>query len=160
VWRQVELSDCWYEKSGQPFCVKRNSETHTFNLCCPRETVSIMYPWCVFVALPLQHVMHIRHIAFCRLPRLQYFPTLCHKHHNFCKKVTETKMCVVIFCTTFVWNISHSKKNWTRCDQNCISVCCMYSTGYCGGQSVLKLYIGLLHVQYRLLWWSERMKNV
>ena len=23
-------------------------------------------------------------------------------------------MCVLIFCTTFVWNISHSKKNWGR----------------------------------------------
>jgi hypothetical protein len=25
--------------------------------------------------------------------------------------------CVLIFSTTFVWNISHSKKNWTRYDK-------------------------------------------
>jgi len=29
-------------------------------------------------------------------------------------------MCVLIFFTTFVWNISHSKNKWARCDKNCI----------------------------------------
>jgi len=38
-------------------------------------------------------------------------------------------MCVLIFCTTFVWNISHSKKNWARCDQTCILVF-MWNTRY------------------------------
>jgi hypothetical protein len=28
------------------------------------------------------------------------------------KNVTEHKMCVLIFSTVFVWNISLSKKNW------------------------------------------------
>jgi len=31
-------------------------------------------------------------------------------------------MCVLIFCATFVWNISHSEKNRVRYDQKCISV--------------------------------------
>jgi hypothetical protein len=35
------------------------------------------------------------------------------------RKVTEHKMCVLIFCTTFVWNISHSKKKWARYGQKC-----------------------------------------
>ena len=30
------------------------------------------------------------------------------------EKVIGHKMCVLIFSVTFVWNISHSKKNWTR----------------------------------------------
>jgi len=47
-------------------------------------------------------------------PALQYFYTLSHKRHPFReKKVTEHKMCVLIFSTIFVWKISHSK-NSTR----------------------------------------------
>jgi len=47
-------------------------------------------------------------------PALQYFlkhfviiGTILEKK----KKVTEHKMCVLIFCTSFVSNVSHSKKN-------------------------------------------------
>jgi hypothetical protein len=32
------------------------------------------------------------------------------------KKVIEQKMCVVIFSTTFIWNIFHFKKKWARYD--------------------------------------------
>ena len=60
-------------------------------------------------------------------PAVQYFSTLTHKWHDFRGKVTGYKMCVLIFCTTFVWDISHSKKKWARYDQKCISVF-MWST--------------------------------
>jgi len=33
---------------------------------------------------------------------LQYFSTLSHKQYDFREKVTEYKMCVMTFCTTFV----------------------------------------------------------
>ena len=52
-----------------------------------------------------------------------FFPHYLIKGRIFEKNVTEHKMCVLIFCTTFVWNISHFKKNWARYDQKCISVC-------------------------------------
>ena len=45
------------------------------------------------------------------------------------KKVTEHKMCVLIFSTTFVWNISDYKKNSARYDNKCTLVF-TYSTGY------------------------------
>jgi len=35
----------------------------------------------------------------------------------YSKKVIERKMCGLIFSTTFIWNIPHSKKNWARYGQ-------------------------------------------
>jgi hypothetical protein len=54
--------------------------------------------------------MRMRHIAICDVPR----STVLIEHYFlnykiFEKKVTEHKMCVLIFCTTFVWNIFYSK---------------------------------------------------
>ena len=56
-----------------------------------------------FVALRIQHAMRMRHIVMC-WPALLYniFPTLSHKWYDFRKKVTEHKMCVLIFSTSFV----------------------------------------------------------
>jgi hypothetical protein len=34
-------------------------------------------------------------------PAVPYFPVLYHKRHDFGKKVTEHKMCVLIFSITF-----------------------------------------------------------
>ena len=61
---------------------------------------------------------------------LQYFSTLSHERHDFRGgEVTEHKMCVLISFTTFVWNISHSKKNWARYDKKRILVF-MWSARY------------------------------
>jgi hypothetical protein len=53
---------------------------------------------------------------------VQYFSTLSHKWHDIRNNVIEHKMCVLMFSKTFVWNISHSKKNWARYDQKCVLV--------------------------------------
>ena len=50
-------------------------------------------------------------------PALQIFSTLSHKRHDFQEKVIEHKMCILLSSTTFVWSISHSKKNWVSCDK-------------------------------------------
>ena len=56
-------------------------------------------------------------------PALQYISTLSHKRHDFLKnKVIENKMCVLIFCKSFVWNIFHSKKKWARYDRKTVFV--------------------------------------
>jgi hypothetical protein len=83
--------------------------------------------------------MSMGHIVICGLPALKYFSTLSHKRHDFRKKKinTEHKICVLIFSTIFVWNISHSKKNWARYDQKCILVF-MWSAGY-SCESLMKI---------------------
>ena len=46
-------------------------------------------------------------LSYVDSPALRYFSTLSYERHNFRKKVTERNMCVLIFYTKFVWNISH-----------------------------------------------------
>jgi hypothetical protein len=50
---------------------------------------------------------------------LHYFSALSHKCHYFWKKVIKHKICVLIFCTTFVENISNSKKRWAWFYHHC-----------------------------------------
>ena len=44
------------------------------------------------------------------------------KRQDFRKKVTQHKMCVLIFSATFIWNVSHSKKNSERYCHKCENV--------------------------------------
>jgi len=54
--------------------------------------------------LGIQHAMRMRRAILSYLPfRLHHiFPTLSHKLQYFRENVTEHKMCVLIFSTTFV----------------------------------------------------------
>ena len=74
--------------------------------------MSSTYP--AFVALGIQHAMRVRHIIVCGLPRSTVFSTFSHKRYDFQINVTEHNMIVLIFSTTFVWKISHSKKKYAR----------------------------------------------
>ena len=62
--------------------------------------MSIANPACVFVALGIQHAMHMRHIVICGLPRSTVFIHIISQTARFSKKkVIEHKMCVASFST-------------------------------------------------------------
>jgi hypothetical protein len=82
----------------------RNIEARLYNHCYRGKAISTTYSECVSVALVIQLAMRMlrivnRHLWLICLP---HFSTLSHKRHYFRKKVTELKVCVLIFSTTFV----------------------------------------------------------
>jgi hypothetical protein len=99
------------------------TEACSCNLFCCQKAINITYYECVFVALDLS--MQCAY-AICELWPVQLykiFPNYFINGTILLKKVTEHKMCVLIFSTTFEWNISHSKNNWARYHKS-ISVSC------------------------------------
>jgi len=87
----------------QAMYVLRNTDARSFNHCCSGKAMRITYSDCVFVALVIQHAMHMRHIAICGLQAVQYFCTLSYKRQDFRKEKLLNTKCVMIFSTTFVF---------------------------------------------------------
>jgi hypothetical protein len=69
----------------------------------------------------MQRVSKISWRHFWPPPAVAIFFEIPHKRCNFREKVIEHKMCVLIFSTNFVWNISPSE-NLTRYRQKCRNV--------------------------------------
>ena len=80
--------------------------------CCSGKAVSATYSECVFVALGVYHVLHMRHIVICGLSGCALFLHITPETAQFPEKRKLLNIkCILIFSTTSVRNISHSKKN-------------------------------------------------
>jgi hypothetical protein len=67
---------------------------------------SLNYVACKSHILCIILYCHVLPLSLCHI-----FPHYLTNGTVFGKKVIEYKMCVLIFSTTFVWNLYHSKKN-------------------------------------------------
>ena len=100
---------------------RRNMGACSRNHCCRGKEISITYFECVSVASVIRHAKRMCHItlSFMACPPLPHVSTLSHKLHDFGENVTETNVCIFVFHYNFVWNISHSKKNWATYYHKC-----------------------------------------
>jgi hypothetical protein len=80
---------------------KRNVEARSSDYCCRKIALSITYSEYAFVDLVIQRSMGKRHIVICGVAGSATFSVFSHKRPDFRGKVTEHKMCVLIFSTTF-----------------------------------------------------------
>jgi hypothetical protein len=109
------------------------------NHCCrgKKNKCYIQYHECAFVACLIQHVKCMRRVmlSFVACPDVPYFSTLYHKGTILGKNVIGHKMCVLIFSTTFLWNIPYCKKNSTRC---CHMRICIIKIGTRSASQILR----------------------
>jgi len=103
-------------QTRQKMYIFRNFKERSCNHCWSGKGIRIKNSECVYVVLRTQHVMHMRHIIICGLSGCTVFFHIIPSTAQL--KKTEHKICVLIFSTTFVWQISHSKKNRARYDKN------------------------------------------
>ena len=116
---------------------KRNIEARSHNHCCRGKTISIAYSQCVCsLSYPACKAHTPCYIVICGLSGSTAFSTLSHKRHDFRKYIIDHKIGILIFSTTFDWNI-YFKKNSSSWYHKCTQVF-MQSTR-CSCQILMKL---------------------
>ena len=127
-----------HESPSDTMTCLRRKKTSNAPLQRHNKRGSVGMQWDAFVQLLLQwkinkyyilwpYICSLRypscnaHAPYCHL--WPYFSTLSHKRHGLGRgDVMGLYMCVLIFSASFVWNTSHSKKNWGTYDQQCMLV--------------------------------------
>ena len=110
---------CGSSKKDNKTMYYNGIEVRSCNHCCSGKTIHITYS-VVYVSGTQCACVVLLSMA---CPAVQYFSTLSHKRKDFReKRFIKYKMYVLLFSTTFVWNLSHSKKNWDTYDQKYIGL--------------------------------------
>jgi predicted transcriptional regulator len=130
LWAQWNPQSLWWKAASMMVSNKKRC-TYNIPLWCVHIATAAMekhYVWNIMsmhqhtcLSNPAYKLYILRNITFHVWPVWLYphFSTLSHKQQNFQKKFTPHKMCVLIFSTTFTWNISHSKKRPERYCHQC-----------------------------------------
>jgi hypothetical protein len=108
--------------------VSKNGQC-TYNVTMRRDRVTIVavknklllnilcvpfYSWISYPSGKLHLFLNCIILSSVTCLALPHFSALSHKWHDFQKIKIKHKICGLIFSTTFVRNISHSKKNSVR----------------------------------------------
>jgi len=99
----------------------RNIGARSRNHYCRGKALSITYSERISVSLVIQNTKRMRLIVLLSVSSTAapYFSTISHKPHNL-KKILDHKTCVLIFSTTVVRNVPHSKRKWARYCHRCV----------------------------------------
>jgi len=113
----------WWNKTsdGKTGNVRKcNNEARSCNYCNTGKAIPITYFQCFFVALDIKHAMRMRHILICGMSSSTKCFHIYSKTARFSpQNGIEYKSRVLLFSTTFVWNISDSKNNSVTCYHKC-----------------------------------------
>jgi hypothetical protein len=112
-----------HDEHDKQYMHKRIIEKCLRNHCYRGKAVSITYSECVSAALSIKHAS-ARAVLYCHLWSVWLCHTFSHYLLNdtiFWEELLNIKY-VSFFSTTFVWNISYSKKNRARYYHNCTHV--------------------------------------
>jgi len=102
---------------------------HVGNLLLRWKIANIIYSECLFVATSMQCACAV-YFHLWPVWLFHIFPRYLINGTIFERKVSDKKICVLIFSTTFVCNISHSKKNWARYNKKKSILVFMHSNCY------------------------------
>jgi hypothetical protein len=98
----------------QAIHVQHDTHTCSGSHCCLVQAISMKYYECVYI--PAVVILHANRffpapLSSAACLALSYFPHYLINDSVFEKKMLLVMKCVEIFSKSFVWNVSHSKKN-------------------------------------------------